>query len=62
MGPWQVAGQPATQTNAIGQPCPRNYWFSAEKLKSGGFASAFSYLSKGMKNKLSIFRRPSKAQ
>jgi hypothetical protein len=34
MRPWQVAGQAATQTNAIEQPCPRNYWFSAEKLKS----------------------------
>ena len=34
--------KPATQTNAIEQPCPRNYWFSAEKLKSRGFASAFS--------------------
>ena len=43
MGPWQVAARPAAQTNAIEQPCPKNYWFSAEKLKSRGFASAFSY-------------------
>jgi hypothetical protein len=34
--------KPATQINAIEQPCPRNYWLSAEKLRSRGFASAFS--------------------
>jgi hypothetical protein len=32
---------PATQTNAIEQPYPKHYWFSAETLKSRGFASAF---------------------
>ena len=42
MGPWQVAGQPATQINAIEQPCPRNYWFSAEKLKNRRSATPFS--------------------
>ena len=40
--PMGLGKLPATQTNAIEQPCPRNYWFSAEKLKSRGFASAFS--------------------
>ena len=34
--------RPATQTNAIEHLSPKNYWFSAEKLKSRGFASAFS--------------------
>jgi hypothetical protein len=34
--------KPATQINAIEQPCPRNYWFSAEQLKNRGFATAFS--------------------
>ena len=43
MGLGKLPVKPATQTNAIEQPCPRNYWFSAEKLKSRGFASAFSY-------------------
>ena len=38
----KLPARPATQTNAIEQPCPKNYWFSAEKLKSRGFASAFS--------------------
>lgn len=42
MGLGKLPVKPATQTNAIQQPCPRNYWFSAEKLKSRGFASAFS--------------------
>ena len=42
MGLGKLPARPATQTNAIEQPCPRNYWFSAEKLKSRGFASAFS--------------------
>ena len=42
MGLGKLPVKPATQTNAIEQPCPRNYWFSAEKLKSRGFASAFS--------------------
>jgi hypothetical protein len=34
--------KPATQINAIEQPCPRNCWFSAEQLKNLGFATAFS--------------------
>jgi hypothetical protein len=34
--------KPATQINAIEQPCPRNYWFSAEQLKNRGFATSFS--------------------
>jgi len=38
----KLPARPATQTNAIEQPCPKNYWFLAEKLKSRGFASAFS--------------------
>ena len=42
MGLGKLPVKPATQTNAIEQPCPRNYWVSAEKLKSRGFASAFS--------------------
>ena len=42
MGLGKLPARSATQTNAIEQPCPRNYWFSAEKLKSRGFASAFS--------------------
>jgi hypothetical protein len=42
MGLGKLPVKSATQTNAIEQPCPRNYWFSAEKLKSQGFASAFS--------------------
>jgi hypothetical protein len=42
MGLGKLPARPATQTNTIEQPCPRNYWFSAEKLKSRGFASAFS--------------------
>jgi len=42
MGLGKLPVKPATQTNAIEQPCPRNYWFSADKLKSRGFASAFS--------------------
>src|ERR1700722_9647337 len=29
------------KTNAIEQPCPRDYWFLAEKLKSWAFATAF---------------------
>ena len=38
----KLPARPATQTNAIEQPCPKTYWFLAEKLKSRGFASAFS--------------------
>jgi hypothetical protein len=38
----KLPARPATQTNAIEQSCPKNYWFSAEQLKSRGFASAFS--------------------
>jgi hypothetical protein len=34
--------KPATQTHAIEQPCPRNYWFSAEQFKNRGFATPFS--------------------
>ena len=42
MGLGKLPVKPATQINPIEQPCPRNYWFSTEKLKSRGFASAFS--------------------
>src|ERR1035441_10367417 len=35
--------KPATQTNAIEQPSPRNYWLSSAELKNRGFATAFSY-------------------
>jgi hypothetical protein len=34
--------KPATQTNAIEQPSPRNYWLSSAELKNRGFATAFS--------------------
>jgi hypothetical protein len=37
MGLWKLPVKPATQTNAIELSCPRNYWFSAEKLKSRRF-------------------------
>ena len=30
--------KPATQTNAIEQPSPRNYWLSSAELKNRGFA------------------------
>jgi hypothetical protein len=42
MGLGKLSVKPATQTNAIEQPCPRSFRVSAEKLKSRGFASAFS--------------------
>ena len=34
--------KPATQTTAIDQPSPRNYWLSTAELKNRGFATAFS--------------------
>jgi len=34
--------KPATQTTAIEQPSPRNYWLSTAELKNRGFATAFS--------------------
>jgi hypothetical protein len=34
--------KPATQINAIGQPCPRNYWFSGARLENRGLATPFS--------------------
>ena len=34
--------KPATQINAIEQPSPRNYRFSAEQLENRGLATAFS--------------------
>jgi hypothetical protein len=37
LGKW-----PATQTNAIEQPSPPNYWLSTEELKDRGFATRFS--------------------
>lgn len=42
MGLGKLPVKPATQTNAIEQPSPRNYWFSTEELKNRGFATAFS--------------------
>jgi hypothetical protein len=33
---------PATQTNAIEQPSPPNYWLSTEELKNRDFATRFS--------------------
>ena len=38
----RVADQAATQTTAIEQPSPRNYWLSTAELKNRGFATAFS--------------------
>jgi hypothetical protein len=34
--------KPATQTTAIEQPSPRNYWLLTAELKNRGFATAFS--------------------
>ena len=42
MGRGRVADQAATQTTAIEQPSPRNYWLSTAELKNRGFATAFS--------------------
>jgi len=42
MGRGRVADQAATQTTAIEQSPPRNYWLSTAELKNRGFATAFS--------------------
>jgi len=38
----KLPARPATQTNAIEQPSPPNYWLSTEELKNRGFATRFS--------------------
>ena len=40
--PMGLGKLPATQTNAIEQPSPPNYWLSTEELKNRGFATRFS--------------------
>jgi hypothetical protein len=40
--PMGLGKLPATQTNAIEQPSPPNYWLSTEELKNRSFATRFS--------------------